>query len=221
MTFLELCQKTLQLANTELSKMAGQPLTVAGQSGDLYRLVESVSDAWLEIQARNTAWPFLWVGDGSIELVAGTEFYDAPIDCNMPTIGTMQALDAGNVVSNVKKIEFYEYRRFSIINRGANATPIYYAIAPDGRVGVYPKPEKAYTLAFDYHKLPQALSLDDDVPALAERYQMAIVYLALMKFGEQISRSDLVQVGLAEYNKILLRMSNDLLPDITITRGFF
>lgn len=221
MTFLELCQKTLKLANTELSKMAGQPLTVVGQSGDLYRIVESVNDAWLEIQNKNATWPFLWANSGQINLLAGQEYYTPPADCNMPTIGTSRVLDNGVAVSTLTLLEFFEFRRYSLSNRGANAAPIYYAVAPDNTIGVYPLPDQAYTMTFDYYKAPQAMTADADIPSLDERYHIAIVYLALMKFGEMTGRSDLVQIGDAEYQKQLLRMSNELLPDVTIARGFF
>ena len=202
--------------------MIGQPLTVVNQAGDLKRLVDSVRDAWLEIQTKNTTWPFLWSGAGSASVVAGAEYTTLPADCVEPVQDSFRYTNADGNISRVQWIDFDFFRNQSISKSGsAPSPPAYVSIAPDQTIALSPVPDADYTLLFDYYKRPTILGADSDTPALDERYQMSIVYLALMKFGEQIGRSDLVQIGSAEYEKYLTQISNDLLPKTTIAQGYF
>lgn len=222
MTYLELCQRCLSMSNVELSKMIGQPLTVVGQAGDLRRIVDSVRDAWLEIQAKNTTWPFLWNRGGSIDVLAGAEYTPLPQDCVSPVQNTFRYVNAEGAISRLRWIDFDFFINQSIArNNTAPGAPVHVSVAPDNTIAVNPVPDATYTLLFDYYQKPQIFTADADTPALDERYQMAIVYLALMKFGEQIGRSDLIQIGSAEYEKYMTQISNDLLPKTTISQGYF
>jgi hypothetical protein len=55
------------------------------------------------------------------------------------------------------------------------AVPIYVFRTPDNNYGMYPYPDKAYELKYEYYKKPTALSAATDVPTVPEQYRQVIV----------------------------------------------
>ena len=53
--------------------------------------------------------------------------------------------------------------------------PIYVFRTPDNNYGLYPYPDKAYTLKFDAYAKPTALSATTDVPTIPEQFRQVIV----------------------------------------------
>ncbi len=53
--------------------------------------------------------------------------------------------------------------------------PLYVFRTPDNNFGLYPYPDKAYTLKFDAYTKPTALSAATDVPTIPEQFRQVIV----------------------------------------------
>tara|TARA_R100000152_G_C6732061_1_gene156613 strand:- start:532 stop:1026 length:495 start_codon:yes stop_codon:yes gene_type:complete len=53
--------------------------------------------------------------------------------------------------------------------------PLYVFRTPDNNYGLYPYPDKAYTLKYDAFSKPTALSAATDVPSIPEQFRQVIV----------------------------------------------
>ena len=58
---------------------------------------------------------------------------------------------------------------------GVGGVPIYVFRTPDNNFGLYPYPDKAYTLKYDAFVKPTALSAATDVPTIPEQFRQVIV----------------------------------------------
>ena len=56
-TFLQLCQRTSRKCRVHHASVE-LPTAVTGQTGEMLRIVEAVSEAWFQIQARRDDWRF-------------------------------------------------------------------------------------------------------------------------------------------------------------------
>lgn len=99
---------------------------------------------------------------------------------------------------------------------GGRGTPNLITISPDGDFEVWPRPDKAYVLAFTYTKTDGTLTAHDSTPSLLpERYHEILVWMAVRKSG--MYDRDRTIVGRADEHIRLYRnsMEKNLLPDVT------
>lgn len=197
MTFLQLCQRVAQESGTVAGSL--QPSTVIGQTGRLAKFVNWTASAWSDIQLRRSDW--LWMeGEFSGETASGTATY-APggAEFNLTRFGewkprryaggdsdiTIYLTASG--VSDERALLWLPYETFrrQYLRGGASLVtgyPAYVTIDPAQNLRLHPIPNGAYTVRGRYHKSPQVLAADADVPEMPAKFHQLIAWEALTKF---------------------------------------
>lgn len=233
MTFLELCQRL----NREIygAGETSEPTAVAGQVGKLAELVDWIQSAWTDIQLLHHNWRWMRreckvstaASDGSY---AYTDFTDVktaaaivadtfshwwldPDDCRFLWSMYLSASGQSNE-GDLIAIDFDNWRY--LFDRGTGASqegrPLYVTQAPDNTVKLGPKPDAIYVVRGWYQQAATELSGDDDVPDMPAQFHLAIVWRAMMYYGEDRSAPEKWAQGNNHYGQILARLEQNQLP---------
>jgi hypothetical protein len=204
--------------------------TVAGQTGELGRLVTWTNEAWKDIQSAHDDWGWMRAS-ASFATVSSTSSY--PLGTGAGTVGVATAsfgkwipttgrcyvtsagvsseafLDVIPLYDDWKNAYFFGAARYT------TSRPTVLAIAPDKSICLGPVPGAGYTVTLDYFSAPTDLTADADIPALPTKFHMAIVYRALMFYGAYEVAPEAYQRGELEFKKLMERMTADRLPPVT------
>lgn len=143
----------------------------------------------------------------------------------------------GNETRHLTIINYEEYlhkysdAEYNTTDTGIRTMPRYVFITPDREYGVYPAPDEAYLLVYEYYSIPSDLSAYDDVPSIPEQFRYTIgdgadYYLAFFngdyekadriwnKFNENIKDMRSIYVNRYEY------LSDTRLPEYKRTQSF-
>lgn len=191
MNFLGLAQKVALESGTVAT--SGQPPTVVGQDQRLRRIVGWVADAWTTIQNARGDW--LWMEDeyeASLEAAKST-YVPADLHARLaahivrhePWAGvSLFDPDIGGEDERPLDCVLWHDWRLRVMGASDEAQrPQLYTIDGQGRLRLYPKPDKVYTIRGTFRRTPQALTADADIPELPERHhdviwRVALLYLA-------------------------------------------
>ena len=199
-TFLQLAQ--------ELRAQSGVggtgPVDVATATGIELRLVNYVKNAWNAIQAHPKNWKWMWgpyfapsPGGAPLQTIINTRDYQLT-DVESVDVDSFISYLTATGVTGRQKMTYIPWERFkqqySIVNEDADR-PINVARKPNGDLTLYPKPDAAYSIEFDYYKTPQILVFNGDIPDLPLRYHQLIVFEALKRFGKASDAPEIVQLG--------------------------
>lgn len=141
-------------------------------------------------------WPFNFV-EQEDTLTAGDLRYAYPttsktIDFN--TFRIKRNSTFGNETTLLKTMDYEEYLskhvddEYNTSDTGIRSLPRYIIRAPGNQYIVYPSPDKAYELVYEYYSLPVDLILFSDVPDVPEAYRHILVDGAM--YYVQIFRND-------------------------------
>lgn len=141
-------------------------------------------------------WPFNYTEQEDI-LTAGDLRYDYPgnsktLDFNTFRIKRNSTL--GNETVLLKQMDYEEYLskyiddEYNTSDTGIRSLPRYIIRAPGNQFIVYPAPDKAYELIYEFYSLPVDLVLFSDVPDVPEAYRHILVDGAM--YYVQIFRND-------------------------------
>lgn len=190
MTFLELCQAVASESGTVAA--LPNPTTVVGQTGRLGRIVGWVGTAYREIQTSHPDW--LWLKDTfEGNLLATTREYSGndlgavrfarfARTAKDTSVATVYDPAIGLKDEGFLHFQPYEefYQNFLFGERGAlTGKPSHITRTPAGRFAFWPLPDKTYVARGLYHKTPQTLVTDNDVPELPEEHHDVIKWKAL------------------------------------------
>jgi len=165
-------------------------------------------------------WPFREVTD-TLDTIAGTQEY---------TLATeFTDIDAFNIVSVSiqgtvnKKLP---YRPFSQLRASQpdfdlnqqDVPQCYYLKA--GKIGFWPSPNDAYTVAVDYYKVPTELSADADAPIIPVNYRESLVQYALSLEHDFNTDPDLAIKAMNRYEQIVTLARQNLLTQPNDTGSF-
>lgn len=219
MDYLKLCK--------ELCREAGIPANglsdVTGLNGEYERVCAWVAQAWDELQLAREDWWFMRNGF-SLSTEAGDNSYLAA-DCLTPV------LDLGEWVTDSLKIykasqgkafegrlPFVEYAKWdATYNVGiqTQGQPTRFTVRPDMSLGFDCTPDSAYIISGDYARSATPLVLKTDTPALPAQFHMAIVYLALQKYGAYEAAAETFAYGKDRYDYYLARIERNQISPIT------
>jgi len=195
------------------------PSTVVGQTGELNRIVDWTSDAYIEIQ-NSQRWNWLWV-EFTRTLTAGGRSYDPVTDWSIFPIAwdkdafSLYVTSAG--VADEQPIGYMPWPTFKatagygygVISTGR---PVVVSIKPDRTLVFDATLNTGYTFKGEYWGTPETLSLDADLPAMPEQYQMAIVWKAVMSYATYEEAGVLYTTAKAEYDRYYGNMVTTELP---------
>lgn len=211
MNYLALCKRLRQEAG-----IAGSgPSTVTGQTGEYLRVTEWVAAAYEDIQSVHQDWDFLRTditfstSDPSISVSNFGSWKENSFRCYLTATG----------VSDEQFLAYIPWEQFRDLylfgsNRSTTGRPTCITVKPDLSLYIYPTADAAYTVTGEYYKAPYTFSADADVPVF-HLHHMAIVWRALMYYGQYSSEPDKYQAGIGEYERLLSKMEGAYLQSIT------
>ena len=218
MNYLALCQRLRQ----EAAIQGSGPSAVTGQSGEYLRVVDWVADAWNEIQKERTNWKFLWKEDTQA-ITSGNNDYDISgkglAELRLDTFMIYVTADGISTRSPITFLPYEEFKDKYDIQTATNAKPSHVTQLPSGELRTYPTTNGSHTITFEAFTVPVALSADGDTPAVHARFHMAIVWRALMFYGEYEEDSEVYARAEGKYMGLLNEMFWELLleeEDLTV-----
>lgn len=224
-TFKELAQQVAH--GTATVSGAGQPTSVAGQTGRLLRIVNATADAWTRIQNQENSWrwmrrEFTGAITQSTAKYTAASFALTRMAEWITEHHTFTLYDTSIGVADEGEILVVDYDVWNrLYNRGQQDEnrPVDIAVTPRNELALGPIPNKNYTLRGQYRLTPQILVADDDVPECPPRFHRIIVDRALMIIAE--SDEAVLQIGSHRdsYANLLRGLMRDQLPRITVGGG--
>lgn len=232
MNFLQICNRLIG----ECGVSGGPLITTSGQVGSLGRIVNWVGDSWTEIQTEHDDWN--WMRSSSI-LGSGASFVTLAGVATYP-LGTSSG-QVGIAVDSFGKWDVETFRCYTTsvgtsselflddipfdtwrdaymfgAMRSVQTRPVAIAIGPDQSVNLGPPSNGLYTITGDYFLAPSVMSNDTDVPTgIPLRFQMLIVYKAMMKYAGYESAPEVYARGSSEYNLMFAQLEAARLPQIS------
>jgi hypothetical protein len=173
----------LDITNEVIARMNEVALTSSNfgsARGFQVQCKNAVNDAINYVNQREFGWPFTH-STQTQTLVAGQTRYTIPADSQSVDYDTFRiSKDDTLGVSGItlRIIDYKEYTQKYIdqeTTSDVGAVPIYVFRTPDNNYGLYPYPDKAYELKYEYFQKPTALSAHGDVPTIPEQFRQVIV----------------------------------------------
>lgn len=231
MTKLELCQSVI--LNCAIS---GTMTTTIGQTGEFQRVVSWVDNSWSEIQTFKDEWDWMrssvLLGQGiQFPTVAGQWEYALGIaagDCGVAEANfgmwdryTFRCYTTANGNKNDETFLdpiSYDYLRDAYLygaQQQVQTRPVAVAIGPNKSVCIGPPSNGSYTIEADYWVAPSTMDANASVPTgLPARFQMLIVYKAMMKYGFYESAPEVIQRADREYKTLFATLEQRYTPEV-------
>lgn len=213
MNRLALCKRLRQEAN-----IAGTgPVTTIGQTGELASLVDWIDAAYEEIQDKRQDWNFLR-NDFNFNCTIGVSVYPSSTVANMGNWKKdslriyLTTVNDEQWLSYVPWDEFRDYR-LKGSNRTATGRPIDFSIKPDKSLVFWPIPDSAYTIDGEFYRNAHVMISDTDSP-LFDRFNLVIVWNALMKYAAFQAEPSLYAHAQKEYGLLIGKLEADRAPAI-------
>jgi len=144
---------------------------------------DSVNSAIQYINQSQYEWPFNHVEENDV-LVPGNIRYTIPADVKTIDFDSFRIKrndTFGNETRKLIVLAYEEYLEkylddeYNTANTSIRSLPRYVFRTPDQKYGVWPAPNQAYELMYEYYRLPVDLILPTDVPSLPEQFRSVIV----------------------------------------------
>ena len=178
-----MAESYLTLVNKVLTHLNEVELTtsnfVSGARGFQVQCKNAVNDAVNYINQREFGWPFSHATKTET-LVASQTRYTIPTAAthvDYETFRISKDNTLGVAGTTLRVLDYKEYvDRFIDQETTSNVggVPIYVFRTPDNNYGLYPYPDKAYTLKYEHFNKPTALSAATDVPTVPEQFRQVI-----------------------------------------------
>lgn len=176
----------LDLVNGVCHLVNETPLTSSNFStaSGFYRTAkDAVNSSIRHINQDEFHWPFNH-STYDETLVAGQIRYDYQADAKSVDYDSfrIQRSDSfGNETQKLRRIDYQEYLEklvddeYNTSDTGIRSIPRYVFRTPNQDYGVWPAPDNAYILTYEYYKLPTDLEAYDDVPSIPVAFKTLIV----------------------------------------------
>ena len=197
MTFLELCKRLRQ----ETGYQGTGPVTVVGQQGDLKRIVEWVNQAYLDIQNKWQDWRWLWT-EGQQATTADVADYAPPADLAVYSEDTLRIGD-----ESLCYVTFQHYRRDrERYDEMTPGRPWSFTILPNRSLRLFPTPDAAYNVDYEYFRAPVPLVENADEPLMPARYHEVIIHRARVYWAAFENAPSELQVADALFSEAMTRL---------------
>mgnify|MGYP003117943642 CR=1 FL=1 len=173
----------LGLTNEVIARMNEVALTASNFTsarGFQVQCQNAVNDSINYINQREYGWPFSHSTE-SQTLVASQTRYAIPATAQHVDYETfrIERNDSLGVSGNsLKVLDYKEYVDRFIDQESTSdvgGVPLYVFRTPDNNYGLYPYPDAAYTLKYEFFLKPVLLTAATDVPTIPEQYRQVIV----------------------------------------------
>lgn len=222
MNFLELVNR----ARVECGASGARvPLvTTQNATGEAARMVNWVNAAWIDVQTAKEDWqwmrePFQFTTVAQQQVYSPTEVGVAATFANWKR-DSFRCSSVGQDFKDEQLLNYMEYTTFRNLYQYANmrytfSRPVVVSIVPPSKyLGFGSIPNQPFVITGEYYKEPVEFSADADVPDIPSRFQMMIVYRAMMFYGGYESAPEVYQRGEQEFKRLMNRMDIDQLPTL-------
>lgn len=181
--------------------------TVVGAPGRQEKMVDWVREGWRLIQTARTDWPWMKEEFTSAAVTAGDPRYTATelgindLQAWVQRRESLTIYDTALGRADETSLRFFSYEEWKLRwDRGVHADdrPVDAAIDHKGQLCLGSTPNKSYTLRGEYHRRPQVLLNDGDVPWLPEEHHNLIVWRAMVLLGEHDEAPVVIQTANAK-----------------------
>lgn len=217
----------LDLTNEVISRFNEVPLTSSGftsSRGVQTQCKSAVNEALRYIDAKEYNWPFNHA-TASLVLTAGQTRYTPPATAkhiNYETFRLAKDDTLGSMGNSLKVLDYNEYvDRYIKQEDDANMgeIPRYVFRTPDNNFGLYPYPNKAYTLRYEYYNYTTELVNATDVPRMPEQFRNVIVDGAAAHVYQYRGEIQLYSVTFARFEEGIKQMQSILLNRFDYVRS--
>ena len=205
---------------------ASTPLiTVTGLTGESYRMSSWINSAWVDVQTAKEDWQWM---RNSVEFntVTQQQIY-TPTQAGVgSTFGnwkrdSWRASSVGQNYADEQLLNYMDFTTFRNLYMYGNmrttyARPVVVTIDPDKSLGFGSIPDQPYVIVGEYYVQPTEFALATDAPptVFPDRFQMMIVYRAMMFYGGYESAPEVYQRGEFEFKRLMNRLDIDQLPTV-------
>jgi len=184
------------------------------------RIVDWVASGYEDIQNLHATWRFLRT-DFSFPTIANTQDY-TPAAVSLPDFSEWIKNDI-RIYSSAADESGLEYYPWDIFRQafffGAQRTqtgrPSVVTVKPNKALALWALPDAEYTVNGEYYKSAQVMSANTDTPVMPTKFQMIIVWKALMHYGAYAGAEEKYAHGNNEYKKLLSMLEYEQLEDFT------
>jgi hypothetical protein len=224
----------LSLTNEVLNRMNEVELTSSGFTsarGFQIQCKNAVNDAILYINSREFNWPFNHSTTPET-LVAGTTRYSFASTVKHVDFDTFRITKDSALSTNggaLTKIDYKDYMD-KYVDQEDDATvkgtvPTHVFRTPDNNWGLYPYPDKAYTVKYESYAMNTLLSAFGDEPTIPEQYRTVIIdgatayaYLYRGEKDQYLLNWERFEDGISQM-RVLLINRDDYVRSSMIVRG--
>ena len=173
----------LDLTNEVLARFNEVTLTSSGfgsSRGFQTQCKNSINDSYLYLNSRQFTWPFNH-SDKSETLVANTPRYSIPTDAKWVDHDTFRITKNSSLGAQGGALSVLDYKDYleqyidSEDDTGTAAYPRHVVRTPDNNYLVYPMPDKAYELNYEYYINTTVLTAATDVPIIPEQFRQTLI----------------------------------------------
>lgn len=219
MTFLQMVQRLRQESGTS----GAMPTTTINQVGDIKSLCDWIGTSWMDIQNGKPDW-FFMRQPVQFNSVAGQQSYTAT-QASISSFGNFK-LDSFRQFSVVQgygseqRLNFLPFDQFRDLYqfgtmRAAQQMPVTFTVDQSKNFLLGPAPDSVYTINGEGYAMPTEFTLDADRPTMPPQFHMAIVWRALMYYGQKEAAAEAYSHGQNEYLRLMSRLYADQMPTIT------
>jgi|TARA_R100001509_G_scaffold65300_1_gene36037 hypothetical protein len=181
--------------NRRLNEVELTSSNFATATGEYSMIKDAINSAIRYINQHEYQWPFNHV-EAEETLTAGTVRYAYPADAktiDMDSFRIKRDDTLGNITRRLKVLSYEDYLDNYIdseynTDSTSRSIPSYVFRAPSQEFGLVNVPDKAYTLVYEYYRLPVDLINATDVPSIPEQFRYIILngamHFAYMFRGE-------------------------------------
>ena len=203
MTHLEILQMCAKLAGLTV------PSTTVGQTGEIDRMLMHIGNAYTELQTEPFNWKWMWAR-GEFETTADTKDYNptsTAADRFDPDSWTsFKTADGESTEVGLDYMGWPEFRRHYGVGTHTADAPTTAIIMPNRNIRLYPTPDAAYKIQFDYYLTVDTLSGDTDTPLMPAKDHRLLVYGAMIKYGAYEEAPTVIQTNALEHKTLLSDM---------------
>lgn len=193
---------------------------------------EAVNSSVRHVYQEKYNWPFNHVEQDDT-LVAGTIRYSYPSSAKLIDFKSFRIQrdgTFGNDTKYLRLVDYHDYVRkeiddeYNTSDTGIRSIPKFVFRAPGNQYGVWPAPDQAYTVTYDYYTNRSELSAYDDVPTVPEQFRNVLVdgamyYMHLFKgdFEAADRMKAVFDRGIDNMGRVLINL-DDRVRDTRILR---
>jgi len=172
----------LGLTNEVLARMNEVVLTATNFTaarGYQIQCQNAVNDAINYINQREFGWPFSH-STQTETLVASQTRYTVPTGTQHVDYETFRISKDNTLGVDATTLRVLDYKEYvdkyigQETSSGVGGVPNFVFRTPDNNYGLYPYPDKAYVLKYEFYSRPTALAAATDVPAVPEQFRQVI-----------------------------------------------